>query len=46
LIDCFYPILGGTKGRPEDWRIDILQVEKGVINLKENAVRITIWGIR
>ncbi len=29
ILDCLYPILGGKAGRPEDWRIRILQVEKG-----------------
>lgn len=27
-IDCLYPIIGGENGRPEDWRITILQIEK------------------
>lgn len=43
LIDCLYPIIGGSLGKPEDWRIDILQVEKGVKSLGENAVRIRFW---
>jgi len=28
-IDCLYPLLGGSAKSPEDWRIAILQVEKG-----------------
>jgi len=46
LIDCLYPVIGGSKGKPEDWRVDVLQVEKGVTNLKNNSVRISIWKKR
>ena len=46
LIDCLYPVIGGCKGKPEDWRVDILQVEKGVINLKNDSVRISMWKKR
>ncbi len=28
VIDCLYPILGGTAGAPEDWRVHALVVEK------------------
>ncbi len=42
-IDCLYPILGGERSKPEDWRIDTLQVEKNVPNIIEGTVRICIW---
>jgi hypothetical protein len=29
VIDCLHPLVGGTPGKPEDWRIDSLSVEKG-----------------
>lgn len=41
-IDCLYPIIGGKKGSPEDWRVDFLEVEKGVQDLDEDSVRIEI----
>ncbi len=28
VIDCLYPILGGTAGAPEDWKVHLLVVEK------------------
>lgn len=43
FIDCMYPAIGGSAGKPEDWRIDLLQVEKGVQTLAGNTVRICIW---
>ena len=46
LTDCLYSLIGGCKGNPEDWRVDILQVEKGVTNLENNSVRISIWKKR
>jgi len=45
LIDCLYPILGGRQGAPDDWRIDVLQVEKGVEEVAEGAVRICVWKV-
>ncbi len=44
IIDCLYPVIGGLKGKPEDWRVDILQVEKGTTNLND-SVRISIWNV-
>jgi len=44
IIDCLYPILGGSEGAPEDWRVDCLEVTKGVDHIDENGVRIMIWG--
>ena len=42
-IDCLYPILGGTSGRPDDWRIQSLQVEKK--EQKGRGVTITVYKI-
>lgn len=44
-IDCLYPLIGGKKGSPEDWRIDFLEVEKDVRDLDEDSVRIELWKI-
>ncbi len=41
-----YPIIGGSAGHPEDWRIIMLQVRKGVISLKEDEVHISIELIK
>lgn len=43
LIDCLYPIIGGTVGKPEDWRIDSLFVQKNVLAIQPYSVRITMW---
>lgn len=41
-IDCLFPLLGGSIGKPEDWRIVVLQVEKGVENIPVSGVRVRI----
>lgn len=43
LIDGMFPLLGGEIGKPEDWRIKSLAVEKGTLDLTPNSVSITIW---
>jgi hypothetical protein len=30
LLDCLWPVLGGTPVAPEDWRVRVLLLEKGV----------------
>jgi len=45
LIDCLYPILGGSPGDPEDSRIDVLQVEKDVGELEADTVAVTAWEL-
>lgn len=45
IIDCLYPIIGGQEGKPDDPRIDILQVEKDSPDIKDESVRISIWEI-
>ncbi len=42
IIDCLYPVIGGNMGSPEDWRIDILEVTKGVETIPENSIRLSI----
>jgi len=41
-IDCLYPIIGGEAGRPEDWRITILQIEKNSAVSDDRGVHITV----
>jgi len=43
LLDGLYHLYGGTIGRPEDWRIRTLAVEKGNKELAPNSVKITVW---
>lgn len=42
IIDCLYPVIGGNEGAPEDWKIDILDVQKGVTTIPEGSVRILL----
>jgi len=42
IIDCLYPVIGGNKGAPTDWKIDILDVQKGVTTIPEGSVRILL----
>jgi len=42
IIDCLYPVIGGNKGAPTDWKIDILDVQKGVTTIPEGSVRIQL----
>jgi len=43
VIDCLHPLFGGDAGAGEDWRIETLQVEKGVTGVEEGALRIGVW---
>lgn len=43
FVDGLYPILGGVPGRPEDWRIHTLAVEKDSQGLPADSVQITVW---
>ncbi len=42
IIDCLYPLIGGNKGAPEDYKINILDVQKGVTKIPEGSVRILL----
>ncbi len=42
IIDNLYPIVGGTAGDPEDWRIDRLFVSKGHSGLSEDQILIMV----
>ena len=44
-IDCLYPVIGGTAGSPEDWRISVLQVEKRRNYDERKGVQITIGRV-
>lgn len=43
FIDCLYPIIGGRKGAPDDWKIDLIQAEKDALNRNPDCVTISIW---
>jgi hypothetical protein len=43
VIDCLYPIIGGSAGAPEDEKIEAIVVEKQIENLEDDMVKITIW---
>ena len=43
LIDCLYPAIGGSSGCPEDWRIDMIYVRKGIKHLEGNTVEVSLW---
>jgi hypothetical protein len=45
MIDSLYPIIGGDSGSAQDQSIYHLQVLKGVKDLKEHVVRISIWQL-
>ncbi len=45
VIDCLYPILGGTAGAPEDWRVHVLVVEKGAPDVL-GAVGIAVYRLQ
>ncbi len=43
-IDCLYPLLGGTAGAPDDWKVSALQCEKGAQNAPAEGVLIEVWA--
>lgn len=43
-IDCLYPVIGGTAGNPEDWRIEAVQIEKGGEYNANKGLHISIWS--
>ncbi len=45
VLDCLYPVLGGSPGSPEDWRIELLQVEKNCDHLQDGTFRLQIWVV-
>jgi hypothetical protein len=45
MVDSLYPIIGGDSGRAQDQSIYHLQVIKGVKDLKEHVVRVSIWQL-
>ncbi len=45
VLDCLYPVLGGNPGSPEDWRVELLQVEKNCDHLQNGTFKLKIWVI-
>lgn len=45
IIDCLFPVLGGSVGAPHDHLIDFLHVEKGVSTLDGDSVRVVVCGM-
>ncbi len=43
-IDCLYPLLGGTAGAPDDWKVNALQCEKGAAGAPAEGVLIEVWS--
>ncbi|MCH7698808.1 MAG: hypothetical protein IH865_07715 [Chloroflexi bacterium] len=43
-IDCLYPLLGGTAGAPDDWKVGTLQCEKGARDAPAEGVLIEVWS--
>ena len=44
VMDCLYPILGGTAGAPEDYRVHSLVIEKDAPDVA-GAVRIAVYRL-
>ncbi len=42
VIDCLYPLIGGSAGSPEDWRVGVVQVDRGE-DVGKRAVKIAVW---
>ena len=42
IIDCLYPIIGGNIGNPEDWKVNILEVHKGVKTIPDETIKVFI----
>lgn len=45
VLDCLYPVLGGSAGKPDDWRVELLQVEKNCDHLQNGTFRLRLWVI-
>jgi hypothetical protein len=45
LIDCLYPVLGGSAGDPADDRIDVLTVVKGAEGIPPGSVEVCLWPL-
>ena len=43
-IDCLYPLLGGTAGAPDDWKVNSLHCEKGAADAPAKGVLIEMWS--
>lgn len=45
LIDCMWPVWGGSADRPADTRLDRVVVTREADNMPDHAVALTIWII-
>ena len=45
IIDCLFPIIGGTAGYPEDWRINEICILKNKSIINEEFVRIKVLSL-
>jgi hypothetical protein len=45
FIDCMWPLLAGSAGKPEDWRIDNLLLTRECEDVADDAVAITVWAL-
>ncbi len=45
VVDNLYPVIGGTRRAPEDWRVDHLFVSKGYPGLSDDQVMILIKAL-
>jgi hypothetical protein len=43
-IDCLFPIIGGTVSDPDDWKVSVLQCEKGSGDARSRGVLIEVWA--
>lgn len=42
-LDCLWPVLGGSPGAPEDWRVTSLCAEKGAGSVPPASVQVSIF---
>ena len=42
VVDCLFPVLGGTPGAPDDWKVHALRVSRGNPDLR-GACLVRVW---
>jgi hypothetical protein len=45
MIDCMWPIWGGSAKAPEDWRVDRLMLERECGDLPAGTVAVAVWAL-
>lgn len=45
ILDCLWPLLGGTPGAPEDWRIDRILLTRGADDIASASAEVRIWQL-